>query len=249
MLNTDSRVTASRFTANIAVMAAMVAILDSIPMIPGFYSGVWDSWLFLISPLIGVLLGPYGGALSVAIGTLTGHLVYFRDPYELVFMLGAPTGAAVSGLVYEKRWGPVLILYSGLLLAYLATPVSWVLPLWGVWDILAGYLVVLVFAVSVRLNWRRVVSPIMTKVGLVFSTVIGLESDILTRVFIFIPCDTYRLFYGLNTEQLQILWLGAGVTTPLKVAIAVIVAVTIGTALSRQLRTQPSRPEDQLNNH
>ncbi len=85
-----------------------------------------------------------------------------------------------------------------------------------------------------------------TRVGLALSAVIGLESDILTRVFIFIPCNTYSLFYGLTTEQLQILWLGAAVTTPLKVAIAVVVAVTIGMALVRQLTPGQPASEDRL---
>ncbi|TFG26158.1 hypothetical protein EU528_14850, partial [Candidatus Thorarchaeota archaeon] len=92
----------SRSITFVAIFAAMIAILDSIPMIPGFYSGVWDSWGFMLSPIVGILLGPILGPISVGLGGLVGHLIYFRDPLELLFMLGAPVGAAMAGLVYEQ---------------------------------------------------------------------------------------------------------------------------------------------------
>ena len=140
--------TKSHFVAFTAVFSAFIAVLDVIPMIPGFYGGIWDSWVFVLSPLVGVLLGPFAGAFSVLLGSLMGHMIFFRDPYELVFMLGAPFGAMMSGLVYQRRWKPVLGLYSALLLGYFLTPISWVLPLWGIWDILVGYGIVLLFVFS-----------------------------------------------------------------------------------------------------
>ena len=57
----------SRSITLTAIFAAMVAVLDSIPMIPGFYGGVWDSWGFMLSPIIGILLGPVLGIISVGI--------------------------------------------------------------------------------------------------------------------------------------------------------------------------------------
>ena len=81
------KLTGSRSITFVAIFAAMIAVLDSIPMIPGFYGGIWDSWAFMLSPLIGILLGPVLGVISVGIGGLTGHLIYFRDPIELIFML------------------------------------------------------------------------------------------------------------------------------------------------------------------
>ena len=71
----------SRFVAFVAVFTALVTVFDVVPVIPGFYSGIWDSWLFLLSPIIGVLLGPIAGVFSVGFGTLLGHFIYFRDPF------------------------------------------------------------------------------------------------------------------------------------------------------------------------
>lgn len=209
---------------------ALVVVLDSIPILPGFYSGIWDSWIFILSPLIGVLLGPVTGAVAVGLGTLLGHLIYFRDPYELIFMMGAPVGTLMAGLVAQRRWKPVLAIYSALLMGYFLSPVSWALPLWGIWDTLFGFCLVVLFA-AVSHTKPGLFTTEESRVSIFalgLATVIGLESDVLLRVFIFVPCMTFSLFYGLTIEQLQILWLGAGVITPFKVLLAVILGLTIG---------------------
>jgi hypothetical protein len=235
---TVSLETSSRFVAFIAIFTALAAVLDSIPIIPGFYGGVWDSWLFLMSPLFGIILGPIGGAVSIAMGSFIGHLVYFRDPYELLFMWGAPLGAGISGLVFQRRWKPVFIIYTGLLLAYLVTPVSWQLPLWGIWDVLVGFGVLVLFSVIVNTRLWPESGDRRNVIGLLFATVIGLESDVLLRVFFLVPCQTYWFFYGLTVEGLQILWWGAGFVTPLKVLMAVVVGLTIGFSLIRIIPNQ-----------
>ncbi|MHA2081236.1 MAG: hypothetical protein ACW99H_08845, partial [Candidatus Thorarchaeota archaeon] len=68
----------SRTVAFVAIFAAMTAVLDIIPAF-GFTSGVWDSWSFLLSPIVGILLGPYLGAISVGLGSFLGHTIYYRD--------------------------------------------------------------------------------------------------------------------------------------------------------------------------
>jgi hypothetical protein len=72
-------------------------------------------------------------------------------------------------------------------------------------------------------------------VRLIFCTVIGLESDVLMRVFLLVPGQTYWLFYGFTVEQLQLIWLGAGIITPIKVFLAVILMATVGYQVLRAL--------------
>ncbi len=225
--------TKSHFVSFTAVFSAFIAVLDVIPMVPGFYGGIWDSWVFVLSPLVGVLLGPFAGAFSVLLGSLMGHMIFFRDPYELVFMLGAPFGAMMSGLVFQGRWKPVLGLYSTLLLGYFLTPISWVLPLWGIWDLILGYGIVLLFVFLTTQTNLVSGAANRTSSRLLFCSVIGLESDILLRIFILIPGHTYWIFYGLTPNMLQLMWAVAGFITPLKVLIASIVVVIIGLALLR----------------
>lgn len=222
----------SHFVAFAAIFAANAAVLDMI-LTPGFSSGVWDSWIFLLSPLVGVLLGPFGGFVTIGIGSMVGHLLFFRDIFELVYVIGAPIGAAMSGWVYQRRWKPVLVAYTGMLTGYLIYPVSWMLPVFGIWDILVGFGFVLIFSSLANRDWWTEVGKEKELVKLIFCTVIGLESDILTRVFLLVPGQTYWLFYGFSPADLQILWLGAGIITPIKVLIAVVVMMTIGYQLLR----------------
>ncbi|NHJ15255.1 MAG: hypothetical protein EAX95_16360 [Candidatus Thorarchaeota archaeon] len=236
----------SRALTIAAVFAAMIAVLDSIPIFPGFYSGVWDSWIFMLSPVVGAVLGPLLGAASVGLGGLLGHFIYFRDPLELIFMLGAPVGAAMAGLVYQQRWRAASALYSAFLLTYFLTPVTWLLPLWGIWDVLAGFSMLL-FAtlLSEIMNGKN--SPLDSDdTRLILSAVIGLESDILLRIFILVPCQTYWYFYGLSVEALQLLWLGAGFVTPLKVVLSAIATIAIGRPLLSYLQRQVQSSDQEL---
>jgi hypothetical protein len=225
----------SRTVAFVAVFTAMIAILDIIPTIPGFYAGVWDSWPFLLAPIVGILLGPYLGALSVALGSVVGHIIYFRDPTEMLFMLGLSLGAGIAGFAYQRSWKPVFGIYSAMLLGYFIYPVTWELPLWGIWDILVGYLIVLIFSFMTIRGWLSDITESKRILLLLFTTVIALETDILFRVFLLVPGQAYWFFYGLTPEMLYGMWLVAGFITPIKVVLAAIVAVTLGLQLLRTL--------------
>ncbi len=241
-----STLTGSRSITFVAIFAAMIAILDSIPMIPGLYGGIWDSWGFILSPIIGILLGPVYGAISVGLGGFVGHLIYFRDPLELIFMLGAPVGAGIAGLVYQQRWKYVLAIYSLLLLGYFITPVTWVLSLWGIWDVLVVFALVLGFtALSI---FKKSATGLLSSTSsrLVLGTVIGLEVDILVRIFILIPGQFYWFFYGIPVVELQLMWLVAGFITPIKVILAAIATIAIGKPLLRYFQEQKGDSWDHL---
>ncbi|MHA2425755.1 MAG: hypothetical protein ACXAEF_13270 [Candidatus Thorarchaeota archaeon] len=225
----------SRFVALTAIFAAMAVVADLI-LIPS--AGIWDSAIFILSPLAGVLLGPVAGAVAIGLGSLAGHYIFFRDIYEMVFMIGAPFGAAIAGLIYQRRWRPALGLYSLFLLGYFLEPVSWSLPLWGIWDILAGFCLLVIFSLANFTNLWPKKQNTKDFLGLLFATIIGLESDILLRVFILVPGQTYSSFYGMTPEMLHGLWLAAGILTPLKVAIAAIIAILVGLPIIRQFRGQ-----------
>lgn len=229
----------SRFVSFVAIFTAMIAVLDSIPILPAFYSGVWGSWMFLLSPLVGILLGPYVGAVSVGLGNLVGHVIYFRDITEFLFMLGAPLGAAIAGFVYQRKWMPVFGIYTAMLLGYfLIDPITWQLPLWGIWDIIVGYGILLIFVLLITQNYWPKSQEKSSLLGLLFGTIIGLETDILLRVFILVPGQTYWFLFGWTVEVLQAIWLGAGFITPLKVAISAVVTVILGRSIIKALAAE-----------
>ncbi len=232
-----SKVMGSRSVALIAVFTALVVVLDAIPMIPGFYGGVWDSWVFLFSPLVGVILGPTVGFFSILFGSLIGHLLYFRDVFELVFMVGAALGSGMAGLAYRRKWRPVMGVYTVLLMLYLVYPVSWSLPLFGIWDVLAGYAVVTLFSVMTTRNALPKDRDRRMATLLALAGIIGLESDVLFRVVLLVPGQTYWFFYGLDPSQLVLLWLAAGVITPIKVAMGTVAVVVVGLTLLHSLNS------------
>jgi hypothetical protein len=199
----------SKRIALITLFATLTAILDSIPGIPQFGSGVWYGWVFLIEPIVGFILGPFNGFLSVLIGVLIGHYIYFREPYEFIFTLGAPIGAMISGMLFRGNKKFPLLFFSLLLFSYFLTPISFDLPLWGIWDVLLAFGLLLTI-VLIKIE----------RIRPVFSAFIGLESDVLFRIFLFVPLQTYKIFYGFNLELMKKIWIAAAFITPIQVGLS-----------------------------
>ncbi len=141
-------------------------------------------------------------------------------------------GAAVAGFVYQRKWKPVFGIYTAMLLGYFIYPVSWGLPLWGIWDILVGYGVVLIYSVAATRGIWSNTSERNKLLLLLFCTVIALETDILFRVFVLMPGQIHWIL-GMTPEILYGIWLVAGIITPIKVVLAAIVVVTLGRQLLR----------------
>jgi len=232
MFSSQRKAKASRFAALVALFAALNVVTDSIMSLPEMPSGVWYSWNFVVEPLNGIVLGSFAGFLATFIGVMIGHYIYFIDVYEFLFTLGAPIGAMFSGLLFRGRWRPALIYYSLLLAAYFITPIAWQLPIWGMWDTYLAYAVLLFVILMIRKGlWGHESKSLLYTLAL--CAFIGLEADVLFRIFVFIPCQTYRLFYGFDVESLQLIWSVGAVVTPVKVVISTLVTMVIGLPLIR----------------
>jgi len=224
---------ASQIVAIVAVFAALNVITDSFGGLPS--SGVWYSWNFLIAPLTGIVLGPFSGFAATFLGVMIGHYIYFIDAYEFLFTIGAPIGAAVSALLYKGKWKPVTAYYVALFTAYFATPVAWQLPIWGMWDTYIAFatLIITIFLIQ-RGLWKREARRL--PIILAVAAFVGLEADVLFRIFVFIPCQTYRIFYGWDVETLQVIWGSGAVIAPIKVALSTLTTFVVGRPLIKALR-------------
>lgn len=226
----------SQVVAVVAIFAALNVVSDSLASLPVFPSGVWYSWNFLMSPLTGVALGHSMGSLASFIGVMIGHYIYFRDVYEFLFTLGAPIGVAMSALIFRGRTKPVLAYYSFLFAAYFATSEAWQLPVWGMWDTYVAFALLLATVILVRKgvwNYRS-----RLPVSLAVSAFIGLEADVLFRIFLFIPCQTYRLFYTFDVGALIVIWTSGAIVTPVEVLLSTMTTVLIGGPVVRFLRKE-----------
>lgn len=236
----------SQFLALVAVFAAINVVFDSLTGLPELSSGIWYSWIFLVEPINGIVLGPYAGFLSSLIGVMIGHSIYFRDVYEFLFTLGAPIGAMVSGFLFRGKWKMVLAYYTALLGFYFITPIAWQLPFWGMWDVYLAYFILLVAAVIITRKgpWDPESKGLLYVIAL--SALIGLEADILFRIFVLIPGQTYRLFYAFGKEALIPLWVEAAAITPIKVAMSILVTTTIGPQLVKVIKKTGILKDDNI---
>jgi len=219
----------------IAIFAALGAVFDSI-VTPGFSAGVWFGWIFIISTVAGMVLGPYNGFISTLIAVTIGHYLFPRETaYEFIFTLGAPIGSMISGFMFRGDWKKVFAYYTAMLVFYFVTPISWRLPFWGMWNCYVAYIILITIA---ALNKFRVIN--LTKIErrylLAICTFLGLEADILFRIFILVPCYGYQIFYGLTPEALALIWVApAPIITPVKVALSILATVTVYPPLIRIL--------------
>ena len=220
----------SSFVSLIAVFAAFNIVCDSLtgPFLD--ISGIWYSWIFIAVPINGVILGPYAGFFSSLIGVMVGHSIYFRGAPEFLFTLGAAIGAMISGLIFKGKWKIPLIYYLALLGAYFITPVSWQLPLWGMWDVYLAFACLLFLIVAMR-RWKGFWDTKSAGLRLLYivalCTFIGLEADVLFRIFILVPCQTYRLIYALEVSTLQWWWAAGAIETSVKAALSTLVSTMI----------------------
>lgn len=223
----------------ISVCAAFSIICDTL-VVPPFlpYSGVWYSWIFMSEPITGILLGPWTGFFSNLIGVMIGHLINYVDAYEFLFTLGAPLGAMISAWVFKRKWSLALTYYIALLGGFFAAPVSWQIPFWGLWDTYLAFIVLLFLAIITtrRSHLWDTKSPRRLVYITASSAFIGLEADVLFRVFIFVPCQTYNLFYGFNISELQAIWALGAVETPVKVGLSVLFTAVVGPPIINAIR-------------
>lgn len=230
----------SRFVSLVAAFAAINFICDAI-VFPQLSEGVWYGLVFISEPITGIVLGPYAGFLSTFIGVMVSHVISPRGVEEFLFTIGAPIGAMVSGLMFTGGRKKVLVYYSVLLTSYFITPVAWQLPAWGMWDVYLAYIALLVIILLVAAKGGSMREMNRNPVFLAAYAFVGLEADVLFRIFLFIPCQTYRFLYGLPVEALQAIWVAGAVVTPIKVAISALVTASLGVRLLKITDVWPTK--------
>ncbi len=215
----------SRKLAMIGIFAALGIICDAL-ITPGFSAGVWFGVIFLISPIIGIVLGPYAGFMSTFIAVMIGHwLVPRESSYEFIFTLGAPVGSMIAGFMFRGNWKRVIAFFTLLLIGYFIAPISRLLPIWGMWDVFAAYVILLIAGIIMSFRGSEDIKRLSP---FALSAFISLEADVLLRIFVFVPLQTYQSFYGLTPEVLVALWsVPAPIITPFKVLLSTFVATLL----------------------
>ncbi len=118
----------SREVALISIFAALQVVLSRLPGIPviGLSSGRIEPTILLM-PLIGMLLGPWIGALAVFIGNFIAWLIPTTTFFGMLMLPTGPIGAVASGALMRRGHRPgwritAALLAALILLWYLSPP-------------------------------------------------------------------------------------------------------------------------------
>lgn len=219
----------------IAVFAALGVVCDML-ITPSFSAGVWFGAIFLISPIIGIVLGPYSGFMATFIAVMLGHWFVPRETnYEFIFTLGAPVGSMIVGFLFRGKWKRVFAFFTLLLAGYFVAPISRQLPFWGMWDVYVAYVLLLIAGTILSFRGSKEINKLSP---FALSAFIGLEADVLLRIFILIPLQTYNYFYGLTPEALIVIWSApAPLITPFKVLLSTFTTTLLTPQLLRIIET------------
>ena len=67
-------------------------------------------------------------------------------------------------------------------------------------------------------------------------TFMGLEADVLFRIFILVPCQTYQSIYALDVGRLQYWWAAGALETPTKAALSILVNTMVTPSIIKAVR-------------
>lgn len=128
----------------------------------------------------------------------------------------------------------VFIYYTLLLVTYFLTPISRNIPIWWMWNVYVAYSILCVL-VLMRNKWSMGrIEPENHPYLYALCAFIGLEADILFRIFILIPSQTYK-FYGFSNEVLSLIWTAGTFITPIQVGVAVLLSTFLAPVLVKIL--------------
>ena len=68
------------------------------------------------------------------------------------------------------------------------------------------------------------------------STFVGLEADVLFRIFILVPCQTYQSIFEWDAGMLQSIWAFGAVETSIKAVLSTLVSVVVTIPLIKAVR-------------
>jgi len=218
----------TKTVAFIGVFGAFHATLYLIS--PAF---LWRNWAIYLSPIEGMVLGPWVGFIAALIGSTIGR-VLVPSPLWMFGIIAEPLSVTVAGFLTRDKWQPVVALYGVMLAAYFISPMGQSLPFWPMLDsIVAVCLVYPAAKLSKNLFSENVK---LLPVSLVVVSFITVATDGLIRVFLFIPAGLYSSVLGLSPAVATVAFVGGGVDSFIEDALVVLIAFVVGVPILLALR-------------
>jgi len=214
-----------------SVFAALHAVLYLLSF------GVWRNWAIYLEPLEGIILGPEAGLYAALIGSVAGRIMRPPDPASWIYgVIAEPLGVLVCAFLARGKWKSVLPVYTIMLASYFAHPFGRWFPLWTVLDSLAAF--VLIYPVAKIGGWVLKGNVKRMSLSLVLISFVGIATDALTRVFLFVPAGLSLMFTSSPAIAYEIFVAGA-VGSYIEDVLVVIVSFIVGIPLLVALRKIP----------
>ncbi|MEM2265012.1 MAG: hypothetical protein QXX03_07500 [Nitrososphaerota archaeon] len=218
----------SRFLTLISLFSALHAIFVLIPL-------PFRSFMVIIQPLEGIILGVYGGFFSALLGSIVGRVIRPMEGLLPIFGITAePIGALTAALFFRKKWKYVFLIYVILLTGYFIHPLGRILPAWCLWDIYIAFILTFISPLFLK-KFKEITNSKKLVFLLALTSFIGIEADALVRIFILIPVGFYSLM-GIPEEALTPIWIAGAIQTPLEAILSIIATVILGVPLIKFLK-------------
>jgi hypothetical protein len=187
-----------------------------------------------IEPIEGILLGPHVGFSAALLGSSVARVLKLDD-FWMFGLIAEPVSVLTAGFLARAFWKPVLAIYSVMLLAYFVHPFGRALPIWTIFDILIGLL--LIYPAAKLSQGLRTKDLKRLSISLVLVSFVCVATDSLVRVFLLVPCGLYGLFFT-DFEALRVAFVLGAVSSYIEDFVAVVFSLLVGVPLAlTMLRT------------
>ena len=232
--------------ALIAIFSALYSVIRQIPMGPMIGLSTTFSVSDSLAPIYGIVLGPYTGGVSVLIGTFIAMAMGKPIIFMGLDFLPAFVNAVAIGFLMRKKWVPAIILNLGLLIIFLANPLtSWFISIpFGATTIAFPFFWLHIIALAVLVSplgykagsWVKTLKPIFLTAGIAILAFIGtmmqhLTGNILSEV-------VRSQIFGLTLPEAfpTLIWPSAFILYPWERLALIILAVIVGVPLVKTLK-------------
>ncbi len=210
-----------RFSSRSAALAGVFAALHAMLYAASF--DLWRNWSIYLMPLEGIILGPWVGLTAAFAGSVAGRAIK-PTSFWMFGIIAEPMGVLACGFLARRQWKPLVAVYSIMLASFFANPIGRELPLWTILDILFAF--VLIFPVT---RMFRILSEADGKhliLAVVLISFVGIATDALTRVFLFVPAGLYTLL--MPAEWVYPTFIAGAIDSYIEDALVVVFSILIG---------------------
>ena len=245
MLNPSQRSRRTKKIALLTIFTALYIVLRFIPfsMLIGPTGGFLSLSDFL-APIIGILLGPYFGGLTIILGNfgaigLGRPITFFGLDFLPDFMATISTGFLYQNK--RSKWAIVVIINAALLGIFLVNPLTsvFISSVPFAWLHIAAFIVLLSPLSLMAAKWLQTLNYRKVVVGIALFAFIGAMIQHLTGNILF-EVVLGQLTNSISADAYSGIWTGVFLVYPVERLILIIAATLVGTPLLYLLNRTPS---------